>query len=147
MASFVNLVWMNEDDLYSWTKYALAHSFRLHIRAKTDTVFFPISEVSKSTVSLYTFILIKVSWKQLREGFQKKSIQKWTGGGFYKLPRPPLFEKWTAGNFLHDFVLFFSFWQTVQGYYSEPNSIRHGSQKHHFCVVLALQPFKLGGQV
>ena len=33
----------------------------------------------------------------------------------------------------------------LQSYYSEPNSIRHGSKKHNFCVVLAWKPFKLGG--
>ena len=71
-AWFVHLNWMNEDNLFSWTKYALAHSFMLHLRAnflesiyseftfygstnycaRTDTAFFPISEVSEGLVSL-----------------------------------------------------------------------------------------------
>ena len=44
---------MNEDNLFGWTKHAQAH-----LCARTDTVFFPQSEVSGRAVSLTDGILI-----------------------------------------------------------------------------------------
>ena len=84
----IKLIQMNKDDLSSCTKYALTHSFQLHLRAnflrgylrgfmestytelalkgsksecaRTDTVFLPISEVCNGMVSLKYFQCIAV---------------------------------------------------------------------------------------